>query len=450
MAPPSSPTGPDVDVPDLRSVAAERGTSLVSLFVEYLSAVRTGKIGPSSTKAAAPGGHTLLAVCPTSPAVTRAALRAADRAGAPLLYAATLNQVDRDGGYTGWTPAAFADFVDREADRMDVDIPIVLGLDHGGPWKKDRHVLEDLSYDETQAEVRTSIAACIDAGYELLHLDPTTDRRLPPGEEPAPDQIAERTLDLLRFAEKARRDRGRPPLAYEVGTEESGSGLDTQDRFHAFLDHLDAGLRETGLPAPAFVVGDVGTRLDTSRFDPEQARSLAGAARSKVGALVKGHYTDDVADLAAYPMSGMGGANVGPGLAAVERSALSDLVDLEERIGPSSGLGTALREAVVTSGRWRKWVDTAALEPGADADALRQAFDALPEDRQHWLVATGSRYVWSHPSVQEARARLYENVSPYRDARAYVEWRIETEITRYLHAFHLIGFLRRFRDWLSH
>jgi len=449
MAPPSSPTGPDVDAPALRSVAAERGTSLVGLFVEYLSAVQTGDVDPTSTEAAASGGHTLLAVCPTSPAVTRAALRAADRADAPLLYAATLNQVDRDGGYTGWTPAAFAEFVDREADRMDVDIPIVLGLDHGGPWKKDRHVLEDLSYDETQAEVRTSITACIDAGYELLHLDPTSDRRLPPGEEPAPSQIAERTLDLLRFAEEIRRDRERRPLAYEVGTEESGSGLDTQDRFHAFLDHLDAGLQETGLPAPAFVVGDVGTRLDTSQFDANRARTLADVAQSTLGALVKGHYTDDVADLAAYPMSGMGGANVGPGLAAVERSALSDLVDLEDRIGPSSGLGAALRETVVTSGRWRKWVDGAALDTEADPEALRRVFGALPPDRQHWLVATGSRYVWSDPSIQEARARLYENVSPYRDARAYVEWRIETEITRYLHAFHLIGFLRRFRDWLA-
>jgi len=449
MAPHSSPTGPGVDAPSFRSVAEERGASLVRLFVDYLSAVQAGEAHPPSAEAAVPGGHTLLAVCPTSPAVVRAALRAADRADAPLLYAATLNQVDRDGGYTGWTPQRFADFVQTEAERMEVDVPVVLGLDHGGPWKKDRHVLEGLSYDRTQAEVRTSIAACIDAGYELLHLDPTSDRRLPDGEAPSPEHIAERTIELLRFSEDVRRERGLAPLAYEVGTEETGSGLDEQDRFQSFLDCLRAELEATGLPAPAFVVGDVGTRLDTVQFDADRAQTLARTARTEMGALVKGHYTDDVEDLTAYPMSGVGGANVGPGLAAVELAALSDLVDLEARLDASSGFQEALREAVVTSGRWRKWVDTTALDAGADADRLRAAFDALPPDRQRWLVATGSRYVWSRPAVQEARARLYENVAPYREARAYVEWQIETEITRYLHAFHLVGVLDRLRDWLA-
>src|SRR4030043_1395322 len=47
---------------------------------------------------------TLFAVCPNSETVLRAAIRAAKRANAPILFAATLNQVDMDGGYTGWTP----------------------------------------------------------------------------------------------------------------------------------------------------------------------------------------------------------------------------------------------------------------------------------------------------------------------------------------------------------
>ena len=49
-------------------------------------------------------GHkpmTLLAVCPNSPSVIKAAFRAAKRNNAPILFAATLNQVDGDGGYTG-------------------------------------------------------------------------------------------------------------------------------------------------------------------------------------------------------------------------------------------------------------------------------------------------------------------------------------------------------------
>ena len=50
---------------------------------------------------------TLLAVCPNSEAVLEAAVRAAAKNNTPMLFAATLNQVDVDGGYTGWTQAEF-------------------------------------------------------------------------------------------------------------------------------------------------------------------------------------------------------------------------------------------------------------------------------------------------------------------------------------------------------
>jgi tagatose-1,6-bisphosphate aldolase non-catalytic subunit AgaZ/GatZ len=42
--------------------------------------------------------YTLFAVCPNSENVLKAALRAAKRAHAPIKFAATLNQVDIDGG----------------------------------------------------------------------------------------------------------------------------------------------------------------------------------------------------------------------------------------------------------------------------------------------------------------------------------------------------------------
>ena len=443
----SSSTGRSEAASSVRAAASDPDRSLIDLLVRYLSSTRPGSADAGDGRRG--GVHTLLAVCPTSPSVVRAALRAADRAGAPLLYAATLNQVDRDGGYTGWTPERFADVVETEADRMDVRVPVVLGLDHGGPWKKDRHVREGRTYDETLDGVHASLRACIDAGYELLHLDATVDRRLPPGTPPSPRQIADRTIALLRFAEEVRQDRGRPPLAYEVGTEEASSGLDTLGRFRSFLSRLTDGLQTAGLPAPAFVVGDVGTRLDTTGVDVDRARALTEAVQADLGALVKGHYTDDVEDLAAYPLSGVGAANVGPGLAAVERRALLDLVGLEERLGRASGFPEALREAVVTSGRWRKWVDGMSLDRDPAEAALRRAFGSLSEERRRWLVATGSRYVWNAPAVRAARERLYDHVAPYRDGRAFVEWRIETEIARYLHAFHLAGFLDRFRDWLS-
>jgi len=388
-----------------------------------------------------PGGrHTLLAVCPISKPIAQAALRAAQEANAPLLYAATLNQVDRDGGYTDWTPSSFAAFVEQETERLEIDIPVILGLDHGGPWKKDAHVLQDLSYSETLAAVKRSLVACIEAGYELLHLDPTVDRRLPPHTPVPVDDIVTRTVELLAFAEATRRDLGRGPIAYEVGTEEVGGGLQSEERFRTFLNRLDAALQSHDLPAPCFVVGDVGTTLDTAHFNRVRARRLTAEAEANLGALLKGHYTDAVADLSAYPLSGMGGANVGPGLSATKVRALQDLVQLEQNLDADSHFSEALRTAVVDSDRWRKW-----LRPAEEG----LPFDALSPDRQDWLIETGSRYVWSHPDVQAARDTLYEHVAPYRDARAFVRWRIKTDVLRYVHAFNLIDFNDRLEEALA-
>src|SRR4030042_5967105 len=50
---------------------------------------------------------TVLAICPNSEAVVKASVAAAREAEAPLFFAATLNQVDLDGGYTGWTQQDF-------------------------------------------------------------------------------------------------------------------------------------------------------------------------------------------------------------------------------------------------------------------------------------------------------------------------------------------------------
>ena len=373
--------------------------------------------------------HTLLAVCPNSEAVTRAALSAAQKADMPLLFAATLNQVDTDGGYTGWTQASFASYVEDACQREAIDVPIFLCLDHGGPWKKDLHAMENWPYEETMAAVKDSTTACLQAGYRLLHLDPTVDRRLPAGTPVPVETIVERTVELLQHAEDVRAQAHLPPVAYEVGTEEAGGGLQGVERFTAYVDALEAALEAHHLPRPCFVVGDVGTTLASDHFNPAQAQTLAQAAE-RLPALIKGHYTDDVANPEAYPISGMGGANVGPGFSAVEYEALLDLVRLEEHLDHHSGFPEALRNAVIDSDRWRKW-----LQP----DEEGRSFEELAPERQEWLIRTGSRYVWTHPAVDAARQRLYTNVADHHPAASYVRWRIETDILRYAHHFNLVG-----------
>ncbi|HEY66560.1 MAG TPA: class II D-tagatose-bisphosphate aldolase, non-catalytic subunit [Caldilineae bacterium] len=383
---------------------------------------------------------TLLAVCPNSAAVLEAAVKVAAANNMPMLFAATLNQVDRDGGYTGWTPKQFVQQIRTLARKYRWDGPLYPCLDHGGPWLKDRHTLDRLSLEETMAEVRRSLTACLEAGYQLLHIDPTVDRTLPPGETIAIETVVERTLDLIEYAEKERQRLGLPPIAYEVGTEEVHGGLADFDNFKTFIRDLRTGLEARGLlhAWPCFIVGKVGTDLHTTDFDPEVAARLYDIV-APLGSLIKGHYTDWVSNPEAYPDSGMGGANVGPEFTAAEYLALSDLCAKETdlcRARPSlqpSRFMAVLEQAVLDSGRWQKW-----LTPEEEG----KPFNELSPERRAWLVQTGSRYVWTQPAVVQAREALYQNISTvYPNPHDYVVDRIAQVMEKYVVAFHLFDSL---------
>jgi tagatose-1,6-bisphosphate aldolase non-catalytic subunit AgaZ/GatZ len=180
---------------------------------------------------------------------------------------------------------------------------------------------------------------------------------------------------------------------------------------------------------PSFVVGNIGTALHTTYFDPLMAHRLVGMVRP-YATLVKGHYTDHVTAPADYPVLGIGGANIGPGLTEVEVEALLDVADRVRAQGGTPDIEDVLFDAVVDSGRWTKWL----LSGEEDVP-----FERLPAERQAWLVRTGCRYVWTEPAVQEARSALYDQVEDL-DAQQYVEGRLQQSIRCYLRAFNLIGF----------
>jgi tagatose-1,6-bisphosphate aldolase non-catalytic subunit AgaZ/GatZ len=383
---------------------------------------------------------TLLAVCPNSVAVLEAAVKAAAVNNMPMLFAATLNQVDRGGGYTGWTPAQFVDQMRQYAKQYSWDGPLYPCLDHGGPWLKDLHTLGGLTFQETMEEVKSSLTACLEAGYQLLHIDPTVDRTLPEEETLSLETVVYRTIELIVHAEAERQRLGVSPVTYEVGTEEVHGGLVDLDHFNDFLAQLKAGLESEGLGHvwPCFVVAQVGTDLHTTYFDSQAAGHLFEIV-APVNSLIKGHYTDWVENPEDYPRSGMGGANVGPEFTAEEYLALQDLTAKEvilcsnrPDLTPSSFM-SALERAVVESGRWQKW-----LQP----DERGMSFADLRAERRDWLLQTGARYIWATPQVVTARQKLYENLSAvFPDPNGYVVDRIVKAIDQYIISFNLFDSL---------
>jgi len=416
-----------VDQSYIRRKAEEEGVPVVDFLLRKMKELEKVEGRPS----------TLFAACPNSETVIKAALRSAKRANAPIKFAATLNQVDEDGGYTGLTQSEFVEMVKIEAEAIGYEGLIIVALDHGGPWLKDQHSIENWSLEETMTAVKKSLEAAIDAGYDFLHIDPTVDKTLPPGEIIPIERVAERTIELIKHAENHRREKGIAPLGYEVGTEEVHGGLANLEVFDRFLSLLREGLEKEGLSEvwPILIVGKVGTDLHTTIFDPEVAKTLDEKA-AKYGTFIKGQYTDYVENPEEYPLSGMGAANVGPEFTEEEYNALTQLAQLEEKlkeeklIARSSLILQVLEKEVYESKRWQKWLK--GEEKGKDL------YDLSPS-RQKWLVKTGCRYIWARPRVVASRTLLYRNLEQngYR-GEEMVLLQVERAMDKYFRTFNLI------------
>ncbi len=382
--------------------------------------------------------RTIFAACPNSPAVISASIRAAKRNNAPIYFAATLNQIDCDGGYTGMTQAEFTRLIRFEVERVHFTGPVIVAIDHGGPWLKDRQRTEKWSVKDAMDGVKKSFEAAVLAGYDLIHVDPTVDINVPKGEIIDIRLVAARTVELIAHVENFRKQKGLPAISYEVGTEEVHGGLADEKTFDTFIHELKQGLVNVGLPDvwPCFIVGKVGTDLDTTVFDPEVAKTLTAKVRP-LGSYIKGHYTDDVANPEEYPLSGMGAANVGPEFTISEYRALCELEEMEKayekegRVAVLSHMKEVLLEAVHASHRWEKWLHED--EQGKDLNEL------TPE-RQDWIVATCCRYIWQQPAPLAARGFLYANLTRLGvDPEQIVLGRIERDMDKYFRAFNLIG-----------
>lgn len=374
---------------------------------------------------------TLFAVCPNSETVLRAAIRAAKRANAPILFAATLNQVDIDGGYTGWTPEDLIRKIKEESYKIDYKGPTIVGIDHGGPWLKDRQTIEKWDLNRSMCWIKESFEAAILAGYDLIHVDPTVDIY----NEIKIDTVAERTIELIYHIETYRKAKGLNTISYEVGTEEVHGGLVDIGVFKRFLGLLKDGLERKGLKKlwPIFIVAKVGTDLHTSNFNPEIAGKAVSIV-SEYGSYIKGHYTDFVDNLQDYVRSRVGGANVGPEFTALEFEELTELSQIEEelfkknKVSIKSNIMKILEKAVFDSGRWKKWLI------GSEKN-----FDSLKKGRKEWIVKTSSRYVWTNPEVKNSRNELYANLKMNGiDGENIVLTNIEKGMDKYFRNFNLL------------
>ena len=162
---------------------------------------------------------TLLGIGPMSRNCVQAALELSNDDDYPVMFIASRNQVDKDefgGGYVnGWDQFRFAQAVEEVAKEINYSNDYYLCRDHGGPWQRDKERDDHIPEEEAMRIGKESYIADIEAGFDLLMIDPTKDPFVR-GKVIPLETVISRTVDLIAFCEHARIERGLPEIGYEV------------------------------------------------------------------------------------------------------------------------------------------------------------------------------------------------------------------------------------------
>jgi D-tagatose-1,6-bisphosphate aldolase subunit GatZ/KbaZ len=362
-------------------------------------------------------GHAagVTSICSAHPIVIEASLRHAQRSGqAFVLFEATCNQVNQEGGYTGMTPPDFVDFVHAIADRVGYDrARIALGGDHLGPnpWTS-------LDAPAAMDKAEAMVAAYVEAGFRKIHLDCSMACKGDP--EPLPEaEIVRRAVRLCQAAEAAHARVGGEAPVYVIGTEvpvpggatEAIEGLavtTAQTALGTIEAHRQAfaaaGLEAAWQRVIASVV-QPGVEFDHHSvvdYQPARARELSDAITRVPGMVFEAHSTDyqTRAALRALVRDHFAILKVGPGLTYALREALWALDAIEREWIEDDAQHARLREVALARmreqpGHWRRY--------------YHGEGHALAVDLQYSL-SDRIRYYWPDPAIEQARERLFENL----------------------------------------
>ncbi|PZX13764.1 tagatose-bisphosphate aldolase noncatalytic subunit [Palleronia aestuarii] len=362
---------------------------------------------------ATPTPRGLVSVCSAHPLVLRATLRHARDTETTALIEATCNQVNHHGGYTGMTPADFAELTRRIAREEGCDEALILlGGDHLGPnpWR-------DRPAEEALAEAGRMVADYVAAGFSKLHLDASMGCAGEP-EQTDDDLAAERAARLAATAEDAAKTAGLPPPHYVIGTEVPPPGgadhaVDAvtptaPEAARRTIDvHRDvfakAGLEEAFERVVAAVV-QPGVEFGVSGvaiYDPEAAAGLSALLDDRPDLVFEAHSTDyqGEAPLAALVRTGFQILKVGPELTFVMREALYALDAIAADLLPERK-GRALFAAMESAmqGDPRHW--------------KRHYADSEAHWQRHYAFSDRIRYYW--PGAQHALDDLFHAIEGRR------------------------------------
>lgn len=360
--------------------------------------------------------------CSANEYVIRAALRRAKANNTVVLVESTANQVNQNGGYTGMTPAAFRQFLDRLAAEEDFPVKRLLcGGDHLGPltWTA-------LPEAQAMANAEELIRSYVLAGFSKIHID--TSMRVAdddPNARLSDETIARRGAQLCRTAEDAfaqytAEHPEAPAPVYVIGSEVPipGGAQENEDSVtvtsptdcEATLAEFRRAFAAQGLKnawerVAALVVQPGVEFADDSvvTYDRAAARELMACLDNHPGLVFEGHSTDyqPKERLREMVEDGVAILKVGPALTFALREGLFALEQIERELYgvsdfPRSHFRAVLEQAMLEDkSQWAKYYH-------GDLPRKRYARAFSYSDR--------ARYYLVNPKVRSATQTLLTNL----------------------------------------
>ncbi|MBR1830765.1 MAG: class II D-tagatose-bisphosphate aldolase, non-catalytic subunit [Atopobiaceae bacterium] len=401
---------------------------------------------------------TLIGIGPMSPNLLQATFELARDFDFPPMFIASRNQVDSDefgAGYVnGWDQFRFAADIKAAADAAGYTGDYYLCRDHGGPWQRDEERNAHLPEAEAMDIARRSYQADMEAGFDLLMIDPTKDP-FEIGKVIPLDVVLRRTVDLIQWCEDKRKEMGLAPIGYEVGTEETNGGLTTTDKYQLFIEQLKVELGQRGLPMPTFIVGQTGTLVrmtdQVGTYDFENAVELAQMAAS-YGVGLKEHNCDYLDDetMLIHQAAGVTASNVAPQFGTEETRAYLRLAHLEQTLvekglikaEDASNLRDVLLDHAIRTERWRKWM------VGDDTKLTVEQIFANDEKALAILDIAG-HYTFNEPEVKAEVAKNAANLAAcHIDAQRYAVNCVKRSIQQFVEGYNMVGVTSRIKEAL--
>jgi len=366
---------------------------------------------------------TLLGIGPMSKNCVDASIELAEQYKAPLMLIASRRQIDSEqfnGGYVEkWTTEKFADYVSKK----DINKNIILARDHGGPWQNELEKNQNMTLKEAMKSAKDSYKSDIDAGLNILHIDPSIDIH----SQPNIDQVLERVHELYEFCWTYAQNKNKDIL-FEIGTEEQSGSNNTQEELEYTLENMQRFCKNNNMPYPSFVVIQAGTRVMETKnigsFDspirvsnelpPEIQIPKMINICNKHGIFMKEHNTDYLStdSLKWQPRLGIHAANIAPEFGVAETRAF---ISILKENGCTNLLDKFLQISY-DSKKWKKW-----MLKDTDAD-----------DTDRAIIA--GHYIFSSNECIALKAEASLRINGLDD---YLKNKVKASIFRYMSAFNL-------------